>query len=354
MRAAWSVVVGVMGVAGCRSSSAEATAPATASASASGSGSASGSESASVSASASESASASGSASASASAPDSDPASASSLPCTAAPLPARLSEAQSLYGPTVRTSLLDSTFLFIDPDHSPLFPDALALASRVLSALRHDRIAPHPLCPVAVYLFSSRPRFETHCGKRHYVPDSGRDWGVYDPLRGEIVVDLSGGAAHVPTLAHELAHVLADADFALAPQWFRECVGALYEAPLLPADGEIHGADDWRYGQLRDALARGDADAHLQALFGMSTGTFRAKLDGGAGRDGARYLLHYAAARATCQWLDEQGQLWPFFRAWRDGFALDPDGTASFARVTGHAPPDLDAAWRAWALRTRG
>jgi len=29
--------------------------------------------------------------------------------------------------------------------------------------------------------------------------------------------------------------------------------------------------------------------------------------------------LHYALARSVCAWLDEQGKLWAFYRAWRDG-----------------------------------
>ena len=62
-------------------------------------------------------------------------------------------------------------------------------------------------------------------------------------------------------------------------------------------------------------------------------------------------------ARAACQWLDGKGkdQLWPFYRAWRDAGAASPDGVAAFTRVTGQAPtaPEVDAAWRAWVLRTR-
>jgi hypothetical protein len=60
-------------------------------------------------------------------------------------------------------------------------------------------------------------------------------------------------------------------------------------------------------------------------------------------------------ARATCQWLDGQGQLWPFYQGWRDSLATDRDGVATFTRVTGRAPtaPDADAEWRAWVLRTR-
>jgi hypothetical protein len=64
--------------------------------------------------------------------------------------------------------------------------------------------------------------------------------------------------------------------------------------------------------------------------------------------------MHRAMARATCQWLDAQGQLWPLYQGWRDSFATDHDGIATFTRVTGRAPtaPEADADWRAWVLRT--
>jgi len=60
-------------------------------------------------------------------------------------------------------------------------------------------------------------------------------------------------------------------------------------------------------------------------------------------------------ARAACQWLDGQGQLWPLYRSWRDDVASDPDGVATFTRVTGRAPndPEVDEAWRVWVRRTR-
>jgi hypothetical protein len=167
---------------------------------------------------------------------------------------------------------------------------------------------------------------------------------------------VSGGPKHVPTLAHELAHVLmdADADPDRTPLWFRECVASLYESPVLPADGEIHGTDDWRYVQLRAAVRARDPAAHLGALFGMSDDDFRGETDAG-GSDTTRSLLHRGMARATCQWLDAQGQLWPMFRGWRDGFEADADGVATFTRVTGRAPtePGAEEAWRGWVMRTR-
>jgi hypothetical protein len=281
------------------------------------------------------------------------PSASAAAPTCTAPLASRTAEAQTLYGASVRLATVDGTFLFVDPDHTPLFTESVELAPKVLSALRHDRIAPRPLCPVSVYLFASVERLRAFSAPRGYTPESGRNLGVYDRARGIIVTDLSGGRAYVPTTAHELAHVLMDADAPEAPRWFRECVTSLYESPVLAAGDEIHGTDDWRYEQLRAAVTARNPEAHLGALFGMSDDDFRARSV--AGTDGTKFLLHSAMARATCQWLDGQGMLWPVYRAWRDGFAGDRDGLVAFTHVTGRAPtaPEAEAAWRTWVLHTR-
>jgi hypothetical protein len=281
------------------------------------------------------------------------PVSASTVPVCPTTLAARIAEAQSLFGAAVRAETVEGAFLFIDPDHTPLFDESVHLAQQALPALRHNRIAPQPLCPVSVYVFASADHFRAFCGPRGYVPEAGNNLGIYDRQRGVIVTDVSGGRSYVPTVAHELAHVLMDSDAVNAPLWFRECVASLYESPVLAPGDEIHGTDDWRYLQLRPAVNAGDPGAHLGALFAMSDDDFRARTV--TGTDGTKYLLHSAAARATCQWLDGQGMLWPFYRAWRDGFAKDHDGFGAFTRVTGRPPtaPEAEAAWRAWVLHTR-
>ncbi|HEY5241188.1 MAG TPA: hypothetical protein VIJ22_06980 [Polyangiaceae bacterium] len=275
----------------------------------------------------------------------------------------RTAEAQSLYGSSVHLATVDGTFLYVDPDHSPLFAESLRFATGVLAALRHDRIAPHELCPVSVYVYSSDKSLRAHCAPRHYIAETGRHLGIYDRDRGEVVVDLTEGPKHLSTQAHELAHVLMDADWGPAvdgqdersPLWFRECVASLYESPVPDKPTvDIHGQDDWRYEQLREAVTAQNPEVHLGALFGMSDRAFRGKSDAGD-VDGTEALLHRAMARAVCQWLDGKGkdQLWRFYRGWRDAGAADPDGVATFTRITGHAPTDeeTDKAWLEWVGR---
>jgi hypothetical protein len=61
--------------------------------------------------------------------------------------------------------------------------------------------------------------------------------------------------------------------------------------------------------------------------------------------------LHYAMARYACQWLDDQGKLWPFYRAWREGHEEDPSGARAFAAVMGKTPEEASEAWLGWVRR---
>lgn len=61
--------------------------------------------------------------------------------------------------------------------------------------------------------------------------------------------------------------------------------------------------------------------------------------------------LHYATARYLCQWLDERGQLWPFYQRFRDGHEADPGGERAFQAVTGKTVAEADEEWGRWVKR---
>jgi hypothetical protein len=135
-------------------------------------------------------------------------------------------------------------------------------------------------------------------------------------------------------------HPLLEADFPGAPIWLDEGIASLFEAPVMPRPGEIHGTKNWRLPRLRAALGSNkERDlARLDVLFGMSDERFR----------DADESLHYAMARYACQWLDERGKLWAFYRAWRDDAAHDPTGEKAFATIVGETPRAADEAWATW------
>jgi len=143
------------------------------------------------------------------------------------------------------------------------------------------------------------------------------------------------------TLTHELVHPLLETDFPTAPIWINEGIASLFEAPVIPKAGEIHGVKNWRWPKLRAALLGKNKDAAgMDRLFGMNDDGFRDEHEG----------LHYAMARYFCQWLDDHDQLWPFYRKWRDGVANDPTGEKAFLAVVGKTPKDAAAEWRKWVI----
>jgi hypothetical protein len=213
------------------------------------------------------------------------------------------------------------------------------LVHRALDALYNGRFTTHPARPVAVYLFSSKAPYEQFCQSRFHE-ECMSPFGFYRPDVRTIVMNAGPG---IGTLTHEIIHPLVEADFKDAPTWIDEGIAALYEAPVLPREGEIHGAKNWRLPRLVAALGprKGQPAARLDALFGMTDAAFR---------DGDE-PLHYAMARYACQWLDQRGKLWAFYRAWRDTRDTDPTGERAFAAVVGQTPAEANDAWQAWVKR---
>jgi hypothetical protein len=137
-----------------------------------------------------------------------------------------------------------------------------------------------------------------------------------------------------------MVHPMVEADFPGAPTWLDEGLASLFEAPAFDAAGNIHGRTNWRLRRLLTAIAddRTRPLVRIDRLFGMTTKAFRADDE----------VLSYALARYLFQWLDERGQLWAFYRRFRDGRAGDPDGRRAFLVATGETPTEAQGTWKAW------
>ncbi len=205
-----------------------------------------------------------------------------------------------------------------------------------MAALYAGRFTTRAERPIAVYLFASAAPYERFC-KERLREECISPYGFYRPDARTIVMNAGPG---IGTLTHEIIHPLVEADFPGAPVWIDEGIASLFEAPLLPRPGEIHGAKNWRLPRLRAALlSRKERDStRLDALFGMTDDVFR-----GQDED-----LHYAMARYACKWLDDRGKLWDFYRAWRGNLATDPSGDKAFGRALGMSPAEANEAWTAW------
>jgi hypothetical protein len=251
--------------------------------------------------------------------------------------------ARRRFGQAVHLETVGDLFVLVDlPAHGPLFDRARSLLDRALPAFYDGELSRRPDRAVTVLLFSTAATYRDYT--RDHRAESGLPYGMYLPSPREIAVDLSVGPDSWKTLTHEAMHVLLEADFPGAPAWLREGLASLFEEPVFAPDGAIHGAPrNWRHPLLQEALASPTERhlLHLDAVFDLTEARFRSGSERGV-------ALHYALARAVCAWLDSTGQLWPFYRAWRDTWHDDESGRAAFARVTGGTTGEKDGEWGRW------
>jgi hypothetical protein len=241
-------------------------------------------------------------------------------------------------GPSVPV-VREDPFVLAGPGWSPAsLAQVTDLVRRAVEALYNGRFTRHP-DPVAVYLFASRVPYEHFC-RTQLDEECISPYGFYRPDVRVIVMNAGPG---IGTLTHEMVHPILEADFPRAPIWINEGIASLFEAPVIPRPGEIHGAKNWRLPRLRSALGskKERETTRLDALFVMSDSRFRDDDE----------PLHYAMARYVCQWLDERGKLWTFYRAWRDGVDDDPTGERAFAQAMGQTPAQANERWAAWVQR---
>jgi hypothetical protein len=258
----------------------------------------------------------------------------------AADVAARTEEARSLLGALAAVTVVQQIFVIVSPRPGAQHGAAVNLANQALDAWYHGRFSRRPERALSVFVFPDHRAYAAFCARR--LGDAGApadSLGFYD--RGErlVLVDTEAG---LTTLTHELVHSIVAVDFPGRPAWLNEGLGALFESPVFPRPGEIHGALNWRHRQLVAAL-RSPAErsgAAMDRLFGMSDDEFL----------GPDLYLHYAMARELCRWLDEHGLLWAFYAAWRDGAGVDGTGERAFEQVVGISPAAASAQWAKWVL----
>lgn len=255
-------------------------------------------------------------------------------PSPAAPTLDQLKEeAKKQLGERVSFALIRERYLLIGaPNWSA--KGSVSFVERVLTALFTDRFRKDIERPLPIYLFGDDASYNAYC-KARYGNDCISIYGFFSPNDYRLVMNLGLG---IGTLSHELVHPILDTDFPDAPTWINEGIASLYEAPILPKQGEIHGAKNWRYPQLSAAFFKKKEHTTLPTLFSLSDAQFRDDDES----------LHYAMARYFCQWMDAHGHLWKFYQSWRDDFKNDPTGEKSFRAVTGKSVAEADKEWRVW------
>jgi len=256
---------------------------------------------------------------------------------------ARIKGAHGRFGNAARVAPVGGLFVLVDvPGNGALFVRAKDLLERALPALYDGKLARRPDRAVTVLLFSTAPAYREYAGA--VTAEAGLPYGMFLPGPREIAVDLSLGPESFKTLTHEAVHVLMDADFPEARDWFREGLASYFEEPVFGADGSIRGAPkNWRHATLLAALGTpGDRElVRLDRAFGLT---------GKALREGSERVraIDYALVRSVCAWMESRGRLWEFYRAYREGWRDDASGMKAFAAVMGGTPKEMEGEWLRW------
>lgn len=186
---------------------------------------------------------------------------------------------------------------------------------------------------IDIFLFEGAESYERHAmklfGERPDTP-----YGYYSGKDRALVMNIATGGG---TLVHEIVHPFVGANFPECPAWFNEGLASLYEQ-CADRDGRIVGLTNWRLAGLQDAIKGDEVPA------------FRELCESGDGFYTADPGTNYAQARYLCYWLQEQGQLADFYRAFASAHAADPSGYATLANVIGRDPDGFKRDWEKYVM----
>ncbi|MBI1348531.1 hypothetical protein GC163_19835 [bacterium] len=208
--------------------------------------------------------------------------------------------------------------------------DVIQPTARALSIHYFDQ---PPAEPIVIVLLADHDTY------RQMVSDWGHHRqaeyaGLYSRDDRRIVLNLATGEG---TLAHELTHALAHADFPEMPEWFDEGLASLHEESQFSTDGlRLIGLPNWRDHQLAEAYTADSVPSVaslVQQPFGRNT----------------HLAIRYALARNVCLYLQHQRLLGEFYRKSRAHISEDPTGGWTLLEITGC--PDVetfDRRLKAW------
>lgn len=189
-----------------------------------------------------------------------------------------------------------------------------------------------------IYLFVDKQSYERGVlaltGERPSTP-----YGFYSSSERGLFMNIATGGG---TLVHEIVHPYVEADFPNAPPWLNEGLGSLFEQSA-ERDGRIVGLTNWRLEGLQRAIGKQQVPT-FRALTSLGTNEFY-RDDRGTNYAQSRYLMYY---------LQEQGVLRSFYKAFRAAKKTDPTGYATLQSALGERDmAAFKARWEKYVAKLR-
>lgn len=204
--------------------------------------------------------------------------------------------------------------------------------------LKQDFFAVEPERALEIWLFDGAASYRKHA-RELFGDTPTTPYGYYSARHGALIMNIATGGG---TLVHEIVHPFVAADFPGCPAWMNEGLGSLFEQ-CHEVDGHIAGLTNWRLDGLKEAITE-QRTIKLSELVATTSEQFY----------GAQSGLHYAMARYLLYWLQQQGKLRQFYKAFRDGAAQDPTGVRTLREALGVQDlDDFQPGWQEWVLKLR-
>ncbi len=187
-----------------------------------------------------------------------------------------------------------------------------------------------------IWLFADEDSYEKHC-EELFGEEPGTPFGYYSDTHHALIMNIATGGG---TLVHEIVHPYVEANFPECPAWFNEGLGSLYEQ-CGERGGEIVGFTNWRLAGLQNAIRKGDLPS-FEKLMSTTSHQFY-NHDRGTNYAHARYLLYY---------LQQEGKLRKYYKAFYAARGSDPTGVETLKEIL--EEDDLAAfqkEWEAWVLK---
>jgi len=215
-----------------------------------------------------------------------------------------------------------------------LYNETIEPAVRAMSRCYFDAA---PSEPITVLLFRGEQSYNRYC--ESLFGERGISiYGYYKPRQRTLVMNIATGNG---TLLHELTHALLDFDFPQAPAWLNEGLASLHEQSRFrtsPHGPWIEGLVNWRLAPLQ-RVARAEQLRSIAEL--IEDEDFRGLNEG----------TNYAQARYFCMFLQQQGLLAEFYKAFRAAQDGDRDGLETLGRMfSGVSLEEVDRRYRQWML----